>query len=126
MAEAARDRNLPGGGGNGTLLRNGHIRIFRTLRAQGRKEALTTFACAVVREAGARTHDPSPYRRVVRDATVVAPGFPLAHAIVAPRFAPAAPVIIEERKVEPGAASPLPPPSSSRASNQPCATALNP
>src|SRR3954451_20393411 len=27
---------------------------------------------------------PSLYRRVVRDATVVAPGFPLAHAIVAP------------------------------------------
>ena len=42
---------------------------------------------------------PSPYRRI-RDATVVAPGFPPAHAIVAPRVAPAAPVIIEERRVE--------------------------
>ena len=42
---------------------------------------------------------PSPYRRI-RDTPVVAPGFPPAHAIVAPRVAPAAPVIIEERRVE--------------------------
>ena len=42
---------------------------------------------------------PSPYRRI-RDMTVVAPGFPPAHAIVAPRVAPAAPIIIEERRVE--------------------------
>jgi hypothetical protein len=43
---------------------------------------------------------PSPYRRSVRDVTVVAPGYPPANVIVAPRFAPAAPVIIEERRVE--------------------------
>ena len=43
---------------------------------------------------------PSRYRRVVRDVTVVAPGFPPAQAIVAPQVAPAAPVIIEERRVE--------------------------
>ena len=42
---------------------------------------------------------PSPYRRI-RDIPVVAPGFPPAHAIVAPRVAPAAPIIIEERRVE--------------------------
>jgi hypothetical protein len=41
---------------------------------------------------------PSPYRRVVRGA--VAPGFLPARAIVAPQIAPAAPVIIEERRVE--------------------------
>ena len=40
---------------------------------------------------------PSPYRRI-RDTTLVVPGLP--PAIVAPRVAPAAPVIIEERRVE--------------------------
>ena len=39
---------------------------------------------------------PSPYRRI-RDTTVVAPS---ANAIVAPRVAPAAPIIIEERRAE--------------------------
>jgi len=42
---------------------------------------------------------PSPYRRI-RDTPVVAPGFPPANVIVAPRVGPAAPVIIEERRVE--------------------------
>ena len=42
---------------------------------------------------------PSPYRRI-RGTTLVAPGLPPAHSIVAPRVAPAAPVIIEERRVE--------------------------
>jgi hypothetical protein len=43
---------------------------------------------------------PWPYRRVVRDATVVAPGFLPAHTIVAPRLTLGAPVVIEERRVE--------------------------
>src|SRR4051812_13089987 len=42
----------------------------------------------------------APYRRIIRDRPVVAPGFPPAHAIVAPRVAPAAPVMIEEQRVE--------------------------
>jgi len=43
---------------------------------------------------------PSPYRRVVKDGPVVAPGFRPADVVVTRRVAPAAPVIIEERRVE--------------------------
>jgi hypothetical protein len=43
---------------------------------------------------------PSPYRRVLKDETVVAPGFRPAGVVVTRRVAPAAPVIIEERRVE--------------------------
>jgi hypothetical protein len=43
---------------------------------------------------------PSPYRRVLKNETIVGPGFRPAGVVVTRRVAPAAPVIIEERRVE--------------------------
>ena len=43
---------------------------------------------------------PSPYRRVLKNETIVGPGFHPHGVVVTRRVAPAAPVIIEERRVE--------------------------
>jgi hypothetical protein len=43
---------------------------------------------------------PSPYRRVLKNETIVGPGFRPADVMVTRRLTPAAPVIIEERRVE--------------------------